>query len=204
MNTPYSLGSTMLDESLLRTSTKIFSEERFSVLFLARIIKEKGVFETLQAFAKFNESHPDANLVIAGDGEDYNEVKSYIEQNQLQNVTLLGDVRGEKKKACFEAADVYLFPSYTEGMPNSVLEALGMGLPIITSKVGAVPDFFENDKMGVMMQGHSAEEILDALESLYRKRNLFHETSEYNRQYAANHFVDKVVIKKMEDIFNRI
>lgn len=204
LNTPYSLGSTMLDESLLRTSPKIFSEGRFSVLFLARIIKEKGIFETLQAFEKFNESHPDANLVIAGDGEDYNAVKSYVEQNHLQNVMLLGDVRGEKKKACFEAADVYLFPSYTEGMPNSVLEALGMGLPIITSKVGAVPDFFEDGKMGVLMQGHSSVEILDALETLYKKRNEFPKTSEYNCQYAANHFVDRVVIKKLEQTFQEI
>ena len=204
LNTPYSLGSTMLDENLLLTSTKIFTEEHFTVLFLARIIKEKGIFETLQAFAQFKESHSDANLVIAGNGEDYNEVKSYIELNHLQNVTLLDDVRGGKKKACFEAADVYPFPSYTEGMPNSVLEALGMGLPIIASKVGAIPDFFEDSKMGVLMHGHSAEEILDAMETLYNKRNKFSEISEYNRIYAANHFVDRVVIEKLEHIFKEI
>ena len=204
LNTPYSLGSTMLDENLLRTYPKTFSEEHFSVLFLARIIKEKGIFETLQAFAKFNKLHPEAKLVIAGDGEDYNEVKSYIEQNQLQNVTLLCDVRGEKKKACFADADVYLFPSYTEGMPNSVLEAMGMGLPIITSAVGAVPDFFEDGMMGVLMQGHSSDEILNAMEKLYNKQNCLAEISEYNCHYAADHFVDRVVVKNLEQIFKEI
>ena len=204
LNTPYSFGSTMLDGELLRTTPKVFSEKRFVILFLARLIKGKGVFEALEAFKVFHQNHPEAVFVIAGSGEDSEAVKEYVATNQLQNITLMGDVRGERKKTCYESADVYLFPSYTEGMPNSVLEALGMGLPIITSSVGAVPDFFENGKMGVLMQGHSKEEIIDALENLYHKKNSFSEISEYNREYAAKHFLDKMVIDHLGKIFAEI
>ena len=204
LNTPYSFGSTMLDSNLLRTTPKSFSEQRFNILFLARLIKGKGIFEALGAFKAFHQNHPEAYFVVAGSGEDADAVKEYVTSNLLQNVTLMGDVRGERKKACYESADVYLFPSYTEGMPNSVLEALGMGLPIITSSVGAVPDFFEDGKMGVLMQGHSSGEILEALETLYAKKNDFTKISEFNRQFAAENFVDEVVIRKLEETFDSI
>lgn len=204
LNTPYSFGSTMLDGDLLRSTSKVFSEQRFTILFLARLIKGKGIFESLEAFKAFHQNHPETVFIVAGSGEAAEAVKEYVTSNQLQNVTLMGDVRGERKKACYESADVYLFPSYTEGMPNSVLEALGMGLPIITSSVGAVPDFFEGGKMGVLMQGHSSGEILAALEALYAKKDEFTEISEYNRQFAAENFVDEVVIRKLEETFDSI
>lgn len=201
LNSPYSLGSTMLDSSLLRKTPKQFLPQRFSILFLARVIKEKGIFETLVAFKAFQKQHPEADLVIAGSGEDLEAAKSFASTQKLQAVTFLGDVRGDRKKRCLEYTDVYLFPSYTEGMPNSVLEALGMGLPIISSSVGAVPDFFKNEKMGILMKGHSSDEILGALEALYQKKTSLPEISEYNREYAAKYFVDEVVIGNLENIF---
>lgn len=204
LNTPYSLGSTFLEEEFMSKSPKSFRDNRFCILFMARLIKEKGVFESLDAFKVFQKTHPEAKLVIAGNGEELTAIENIISSNCIQNISLMGDVRGEKKKACFEEADVYLFPSYTEGMPNSVLEAMGMGLPIISSSVGAVPDFFEDGKMGILMKGHSTEETLCALELLYSKRDIFPEISEYNRYYAANHFVDKIVIEKLEHVFSGI
>ena len=204
LNTPYSMGTTMLDGSLLLNKPKEFPPQRFNILFLARIIRTKGIYETLNAFEKFHLAHSEADLVIAGIGEELEVVKNFVSTHKLESVTFLGDVRGEQKKFCFEAADLYLFPSYTEGMPNSVLEAMGMGLPVITSSVGAIPDFFEDGRMGVLMPGHSTEDILNALETLYSKRNFFSAISEYNRQYATEHFVDDVVIDRLEKIFASI
>ena len=204
LNTPYSMGSTMLDGGLLRNTPKEFSSQRFSILFLARIIKAKGIYEALNAFEKFNLVHPESDFVIAGSGDELEPVKSLVKSRRLEAISFLGDVRGERKRACYETADVYLFPSYTEGMPNSVLEAMGMGLPVVTSSVGAVPDFFEDGKMGVLMQGHSEEEILNALETLYAQRNSLSDISDYNRKYAAQHFVDEVVIANMEKLFAQI
>lgn len=204
LNTPYSLGSTMLDADLLRHDEKSFDSNKFTVLFLARIIKEKGVFESLEAFQSFQKKHAEVSLVMAGNGEDLEAAKAYVTKHNIPNVTFTGDVRGERKKQCYKQADLYLFPSYTEGMPNSLLEAMGMGLPIITSRVGAVPDFFEDGKMGIMIDRHSVEEIMQALESLYRQRTELSEMSKYNTQYAAEHFVDQVVITKLEQTFSSI
>ena len=204
LNTPYSLGSTMLDSSLLRPTPKWFPKGRFRILFLARIIKEKGIFEALEAFKIFHAAHLETDFLIVGDGDDLAGAKSYVISQNIHGITFIGDARGEQKRKCFEDSDVYLFPSYTEGMPNSVLEAMGMGLPIISSNVGAIPDFFTDELMGVLMTGHTSNEILAALERLYADRNRFFEISEYNRKYAAKHFVDNIVIENLENLFANI
>lgn len=207
LNTPYSFGSTMFDSFLLRNSEKTFDESQFRILFLARIIRMKGIFEALEAFLQFQSNHHEATLVVAGSGEDLEQAKkiaSKLTGYYNAQIDFVGDVRGERKRQCYEQADLYLFPSYTEGMPNSVLEAMGMGLPILTSKVGAVPDFFEDGKMGRMMQGHSAEEIQEKLEWFYEHRSELPEMSRYNTQYAAEHFADEMVISRLEQTFESI
>ncbi len=60
----------------------------------------------------------------------------------------LGHVSGAAKTQAFRAADIYLFTSLAEGMPNSVLEAMAFGLPIVTRPVGGIRDFFEDGRMG--------------------------------------------------------
>lgn len=131
-------------------------------------------------------------------------MKNYIESKNLQDVELIGDVRGRKKRECYEMSDLYLFPSYFEGMPNSVLEAMGMGLPVIVSDVGGISDFFESGKMGVLMKGHSKNEICEAFDIIYHDKRKLPLISNYNREYAANNFVDDIVVKKFENLLQNI
>ena len=203
-NTPYSVTTTILDRNLLRTDEKNFSDKKFTILFLARLTKAKGIIETLEAYEELKEKHSEINLIIAGDGPDYPFVKNYIESKNLQDVELIGDVRGRKKRECYEMSDLYLFPSYFEGMPNSVLEAMGMGLPVIVSDVGGISDFFESGKMGVLMKGHSKNEICEAFDIIYHDKRKLPLISNYNREYAANNFVDDIVVKKFENLLQNI
>ncbi len=63
---------------------------------------------------------------------------------------------------------MYLFPTYHEGMPGSVLEAMGYGLPVITRTVGGLPDFFEHEKMGFITESLDASVFADFLEQLVK------------------------------------
>lgn len=203
-DTPYSVTTTILDKTLLMTAKKKFSESRFTILFLSRIVKTKGIVETLDAYAELKEKYPEINLLIAGDGPDYALVEDYIKKNNLRDVKLVGDVRGVRKRECYEVSDLYLFPSYFEGMPNSVLEAMGMGLPVIVSDVGGVSDFFESGKMGILIKGHSKNEICDAFDLIYNEKKKLKLISEYNREFAANNFLEDKVIEKLEDILQKV
>ena len=136
---------------------------RFNILFLARIEKAKGIYEALDAYALLKSSHPSASLTIAGDGWDLGGAKRYADSRMLADVFFLGHVEGSAKFASFRSADAYLFPSYTEGLPISVLEAMAYGLPVVTCAVGGLCDFFEDNRMGFITQSHDPQ----VLASLY-------------------------------------
>lgn len=204
-NTPYSIFSTMLDSRFLRTEPRAEGDGTFTLLFLSRVEREKGIMEALAAFKELVAAYPAMCLVVAGTGNALPEAEEFVRFNGLRNVSFVGDVRGDSKRRCFNSADLFLFPSYFEGMPNALLEALGMGIPVVTSRVGGVPDFFADPQMGVMMEGHSAEEIVRAVKRIYlASAETRAAMSEYNRGYAESHFLDSVVVLRLESLFESI
>ena len=111
------------------------------LFFAGRLIREKGIFDLIPMFADVQQSFPGTVLSIAGMGEAQKEFESALEKADLrQFVNFLGWVPPEKMNDHFAETDVFVFPSYSEGMPNAVLEAMLAGTPVVSSNVGAVPD----------------------------------------------------------------
>ena len=196
-NTPYSIHTTIIPSELILRSPKSFTHGKFTILFLARLEKDKGILEAIECYRLVKRIYPFVNMLIAGDGKDFLNIQKFIIEENISDVELLGNVSGESKYNAYYHADLYLFPSYYEGMPNSVLEAMGMGLPVITSKVGGLPDFFENGKMGYMIDDWDSKKYADAVLRLIEHDNLG-EISDYNRNYAKEIFLDDIVISKLE------
>ena len=94
-----------------------------------------------------------------------------MSQNQIYDdqVSFKGRITGQEKYEIYALHDIYLLPSYTEGCPNSVLEALASGLFCITTNVGALNDIIKNGKNGVLIQKKSSADIVNAL--LYCQSN---------------------------------
>ncbi|MCS3801716.1 glycosyltransferase [Niastella sp. OAS944] len=113
-------------------------------LFLARLHFKKGVLPMVEAWTKSSlNNSPSYNLLIAGpDQGELERIQPYLDQSN--NIKYLGSVYGEEKKALFERCHFYLLPSYSEGFPTSVLEAMQYGLiPIISSGTN-FPEVHEN------------------------------------------------------------
>ena len=95
------------------------------------------------------------------------EVESYINQNKIEDVEMVGFVQGEAKSQAFHNADIYLFPSsHGEGMPNSVLEAMGCGLPVITTANAGLKDFFKHEEMGLILDDINSEELSQKIDQI--------------------------------------
>ncbi|MEO8053435.1 MAG: glycosyltransferase family 4 protein, partial [Acidobacteriota bacterium] len=131
------------------------AEQRpFNILFLARIEKSKGIYDALNTYALLKKAHPFISLTVAGDGWELEAAKRYANARGLTGVTFQGHVEGPAKFASFRSADAYLFPSYSEGLPISVLEAMACGLPVVTCAAGGLRDFFQNERMGFITESH--------------------------------------------------
>jgi glycosyltransferase involved in cell wall biosynthesis len=102
------------------------------LLFLGRLDREKGLFELLEAFGVLRERHPDVTLTFAGDGPE----RPRLEAQAPDGVTFLGRVAYEEVGALLDAHDCLVLPSYSEGMPLSVLEAAVHRRFIVATDVG--------------------------------------------------------------------
>ena len=113
------------------------------------MVKEKGVYETIDTFRMLKQDFPHLKLTMVGGGPELVSLKEYAEKKQINDVVFTGPLSGEDRlKAYREANFFFFFSSYGEGMPTVVLEAMAFGLPVMTRKVGGLVDFFEDGKMG--------------------------------------------------------
>ena len=119
----------------------------FIFLFVGRIVRDKGINELMEAFQKLSEKHPDVRLLLVGPYEDgldpiSQEARDIIANNK--QVEAVGPKRGDDLLACYAAADCFVFPSYREGFPNTVLEAGAMGLPCIVTDINGSREIITN------------------------------------------------------------
>ena len=141
-----------------------------NLLFIGMINKDKGIIELLQALIELNDM--DLHLDICGTITDYSiekEFKSLV--NKLkEKVSLHGYVVGVEKTAIYKKADALVLPSYHEGMPLVILEALSSGCGIISTPVGSIPEILNNRNVEWVEAG-SVDSIKKAIKNLYDNRD---------------------------------
>ena len=176
-------------------------DSRFNILFLARLEKEKGVYEALDAYELLKREHPSVTLTLAGEGSHRESAIAHCRRKQLAGVSFVGHVAGHAKFTAFRAADAYLFPSYGEGLPISVLEAMAYGLPIVTCAVGGLRDFFEDGAMGFMTEKRDPAVLAGLLSRLIRDPVMRRRIHVFNRNYARQQFDGRKIAASLEGIY---
>lgn len=175
-----------------------------NLLFLARVEKEKGVYEALEAFSLLKPKFPGLRLTIAGEGFELEGVKEMARVRGLVDVDFPGFVSGKQKIDCYKNAHIYIFPSYREGMPNSVLEAMGFGLPIVSTEVGALGDILENGVNGVLVSKENPGELVAAVEAIVANRDLMLKMSLTNFKTAHERYLASKVGERLMSIYQEI
>lgn len=202
IRTPIVLTTTKVDDTLLEGANieKCDRSVINHLLFVARIHKTKGIYETIDAFDLLAEQHPFLELTIAGNGPDFSELKARVNQSAFSSrIHVLGDLRGDALQKVYARADLYILPTtHAEGMPTSVLEAMAFGLPVFTRKVGGLVDFF-NDNMGYITDSIDPQDFASAIELYLNDMELYQRVSKYNREYAQTHFMASRVALDIEN-----
>lgn len=199
---PVLLTSTKVSESLLDGFVFRPKNRIRTLLFVARIIKDKGIYEAIDAFRMVREKYPYVRLIVAGDGSELPAVKEYVFAEKITGVEFKGNVSGASLASCYQEGDVYLLPTRSEGMATSVLEAMAFGLPVITAPVGGIVDFFQNGKNGYLIDSYEPEKYAGIVMFLMRSPDLVSNISKRNHLYAMDNFVASKVADKFEtDIY---
>lgn len=128
---------------------------RRHIVYVGRLERRKGVFELMDAFDGLAPRHPDVDLVLVGDGEDTEAVRRWAERYAQAGgparVVLAGQVGVDEVARYYAASDITTLPSHAEGTPNSVIEALACGRPVVATAVGGIPDMIHSPRMGELV-----------------------------------------------------
>ena len=138
----------------------------FSFLFVGRIVRDKGINELVSAFCKLNAEYRKTRLFLVGDYEDKIDPVDASTKNEIrQNVNIIsvGRKAGNDLLAYYAASDCFVFPSYREGFPNTVLEAGAMDLPCIVTDINGSREIIMNGFNGLIVPPRDADALCEAM-----------------------------------------
>ncbi|MFQ5423541.1 MAG: glycosyltransferase [Phycisphaerae bacterium] len=114
--------------------------DRLVLLYVGHLFVAKGLYELLEAVDRIRTERPDVLLKICGNGTEFDRLSAAIQERNLQShVDIVGLVPPKRVRDWMQASDAFVLPSYTEGMPNVVMEAMACGLPVVATAVGGLP-----------------------------------------------------------------
>jgi glycosyltransferase involved in cell wall biosynthesis len=161
-----------------------------AVMFVGNLIPRKGVAVLIEAFKGISGS----KLIIVGDGPE----RSKLEKLACGlNVDFVGRLEpGEVRQYMAAYANVIILPAVAgEGMPNVLLEAMSIGVPVVASDVAGIRDLFENGQAGVLVPPGEVDALRNAINEVLTDHNFWKQLSLAGRQTACKYSWDKVVIR---------
>lgn len=174
------------------------SDKDFTFGFAGRITKDKGVNELIEAFLSFKLDHPNAHLLIAGKIEmEANPIHKDAMHHIMNdpNIHYLGyqkDIR-----PFMMASDIFLFPSYREGLPNVLLQALSLERPTIATNVTGNSDIIEDGVNGLLIMVRSSSALLESMTRLYNDPELRVSLSKGGRSSILSKYSQEFVWKSL-------
>ncbi|MEN4018354.1 MAG: glycosyltransferase family 4 protein [Methanobacterium sp.] len=163
------------------------------ITFIGRLIYSKGVQDLIKVFKELKKDHSNTKLIIVGDGNYRKELE--IIANDDKNIMFLGN-RNDIPDI-LSITDVFVNPSYSEGLPTSILEAISVGVPIVATNVGGTKEIFSNE-MGYLIDKNNEmllESIVKIIESDFN-----HIDHSVGKKYIEKYSWDKIATKFLDVI----
>lgn len=146
--------------------------EEITILFMAWVKRNKGIYEFIDAVKLLNNENLNFKVIIAGKGEDSDAIIKEIEEGGLINrIDVKGWVLGDEKLKMLAESDIFALPTYFEGYPNSLMEAMASGKACIATKVGSIPDMIDHMETGMLIDKKNSQQLYEALKYLIKEKD---------------------------------
>lgn len=174
------------------------------LLFLGDIIRKKGVYELVDALALLKQRGVPARLRCGGLGE-IDALKSYATERRVQDeLTMLGWIDAAAKADELRRADLFVLPSYVEGLPMTILEAMAAGVPVLASNVGGIPDMLRHGALGELIPSEDSVQLAAAIERNFREPAAMRQKAELAYGAIQQYYAPAVVCAQLAGLYEAI
>lgn len=185
-------------------------DDRPVIFTIGRMVFKKGFGGLLQAMPRVLEKHPNALLVIGGQGDLHDTLEQQASRlGVAAHVRFPGVIGRDEVPAYFQMADVAVFPSVrdqrgnVDGLPNVLLEAMSMGRPIVASRVAGIPQVITDEVHGLLTPEGDVQALGTALSRLLEDRALAHRLGQQARIRVEHELRWSHIAARIEDVYNR-
>lgn len=164
---------TLDEQELIRDKFKIDKKD-FVITFVGRIVKDKGINELIEAFINLSKKYNNLKLLLVGDYEEHlnpikNENKILIDSlDSIITVGFQNDIRD-----FLSITDLFVLPSYREGLPNSLIEAGSFGIPLLATNINGCNEIIDDGITGILVEKKSAKKLEEAIDKLLEDKELY-------------------------------
>lgn len=174
------------------------------IAYSGRIMKEKGIYDLAEAYRKLKLEFPDIHLLLIGDGPDCVYLKEKFKCDN--DVVFTGRLDFQDVIRKLMGAEVFCFPTmYPEGLPTCVLEAMAVGLYVVTTSYGGAKEVICNDDYGKIIYNYDSEQLADILRDvLNMKREHRHQIAQNGKNRVKEYFTWENTVSKLESIMESL
>lgn len=193
-----------IDLSVASKFKREFADAILEVGYLGRIAASKGMTELLEACKELKQQHIPFRLHIAGKEEIEGQYLPAFKEALGDNFVYEGIVSGDQKTAFLQQIDTFILPSYFEGLPMSLLEAMSFASVPITTMVGSIASIVEDGQNGIAITTHTVPAIVDAVKHLLADNVKRRALSTMAKQTIFSRFSPEEYTAKLNSIYNQL
>ncbi len=178
--------------------------EEGRILFLGQAGEHKGIFELLNAVSELKKTFPEIKLVIAGNG---NLAELQTKANELgigAHIELPGWIKADEKRQELSRASIFALPSYAEGLPNAMLEAMSAGKAVVVTHVGGIPDVVKDGENGLLIPPADTQALTIALKTLLENKQLRDTLASNARKTIVEQHSCKILVDKLSALYEEL
>lgn len=175
------------------------NEEKF-ILFMGKLDEKKGIYDLFNVIPDIIVKFSEIKLVLAGDG-DTKKIKQYVNNLGISDyLDFTGWVGSVEKHKLFSQTGIFVLPSYAEGLPMSVIEAMAYGIPVITTDVGGLPEVIENGVDGIIIKPGDRDALRDNILKLLNNADYRRKLSNNGYNRIGKEFNSKLFMEKISGV----
>lgn len=176
-----------------------FKEADFVISYMGRVVKDKGIDELIEAFKMLNKQYNDVKLLIVGKFEDdLNPIsiqnKKLIESHDdIRFIDFQNDLR-----EYLSISDLFVLPSYREGLPNALLEAGSFGIPLVATDINGCNEIIIDEVNGKLVEKKSIESLYLGMKKLYKNNSLYDSIKTSVRDSIVSRYDQKFFLEELK------